>query len=760
MQPMLRWGCDVAIAIGYWSLLIAFVCCAASAVLGVLATVQRKDAPAKASALVALAVFACLTVSCGVLVVCFFVGDTSIAYVAEEMSAATGPLAWLFKVAGLWGGSAGSLLFWAWLISLFCALVAHKAYRMPDQLDLLALTIAELVLLAFLGLLLFSDNQPFLPIPVAYLDGEGNLSAIAQSVLGMNMLLEHWAMAVHPPTLFVGYAGYTIPFAYALASLILGDASDRWVRRSTPYALVSWFFLTIGIGLGAIWAYVVLGWGGYWGWDPVENASLLPWLVGLALIHSFTVVRRRGAFKRWAPLCACLAFCFVILGTFITRSGIVESVHAFQGDTVSLNLFLGLILVSLASGIVGVALRWKSLAAPGEDGDEIESFASKDAAYYVNNLVAIICAFVLAYFTISSALPSWMPLGGMSVTTGTYESIARPLGILYCALMAVCPLLSWGKTEGKLFRKRALVPGICAAVLFVGLMVLFFTQLYPSYVAIRTGGGTAARELAAYGPAWYYNGLAVVGFAVASLLFFNALFVLFRALRTRSGDIRARLSTIGGSISHAAMAVILIGLIGSSMYVTSKTFYLPYDQETDSIAQTAVLGDYELSFSGSSSVGNYETGMMVYTVNFDVTRNGNAAGRISPQYEISLITGQTKLDAGVQHYFTEDLFVVFNGFTSGPSAAAAPSLVLEVRTNPLVSFVWAGFVLMLVGMALSLFARREPKKRARGLAKGRSDANGDGNANVTALEAAPVAAAADATLTTPADVAPAEGESV
>ena len=698
----------MAITLGYWSLVFAFLTGIGCAVACVVAFAAKKPVLAKTSAALAWAAFLCLTVSCGVLVVCFFTGDCSIAYVAEEMSSASGPGAWLFKVAGLWGGSAGSLLFWAWLISLMNGLVAIKVWKASESLDLLALAIADLVLLAFIGLTLFSDNQPFIPLPDVYLDpATGKISEFASQVLGMNMLLEHWAMAVHPPTLFVGYAGFTIPFAYALAMLIAGDTSDLWVRRSTPYAIVSWFFLTVGIGLGAVWAYVVLGWGGYWGWDPVENASLLPWLVGLALIHSFTVVRQRGAFKRWAPLCACLAFCFVILGTFITRSGIVQSVHAFQGDAVSLNLFLGLMLVALLGGVAGVALRWKLL---GSDGDDIESFASKDAAYYVNNLLALICAFVLAYFTIASALPGWMPLGGMTVTTGTYESIARPLGILYCALMAVCPMLSWNKTEGKAFRKRAKVPAICAAILFVLLLVLFFTKLLPSYNAIISGGGLAASELRSYGPSWYYNGLAVVGFAVASLLLMNSLCVLGRMLKVKSGDIRARLSLIGGSISHAAMGVILIGLIGSAMYVTTQTFYLPYDEENDAISQTVQLQDYELAFTGSSSTYDDEGLKIIYTVNFDVTKGGRTAGSLSPEYELAMVTSQSKLDAGVEHYLLEDLFVVFSGFTSGSIADDSVRLVLEVRINPLISFVWLGFGLMLVGMVVALFARREPAK--------------------------------------------------
>ncbi len=711
----------MAITLGYYSLLFGFIATGLSAAVSLLACYGKSKEFGKFAALSAFAGFVFLTISCGVLVVCFFIGDTSIAYVVEEMPKATGAGAWLYKLAGLWGGSAGSLLFWAWLISLFNAIVAHRVYYKGDRLDTLALGISQIVLLAFLGVTLFSGNQPFAPINPAYLDENGELSQIAAQTFGMNMLLQHWAMAVHPPTLFVGYAGFTIPFAYAVATLILNDSSVEWVNRSTPYTMVSWFFLTIGIGLGAVWAYVVLGWGGYWGWDPVENASLLPWLCGLALIHSFTVVRQRGAFKRWAPFCACLAFSFVVLGTFITRSGIVDSVHAFQGDAVSLVLFLALILVSLLAGIVGVAVRWKSFASDEANGDEIESFASKDAAYYINNMVVLIFAFVLAYFTIASALPTWLPLGGMSVTTGTYESIARPLGIIYCLLMAVCPLLSWKKTDPKAFRKRALVPGICAVVLFALLMVLFFTKLLPAYQATIANGGTAASELLAYGPSWYYNGLAIVAFLVASLLFFNAGFVLAKAVGKSVKNLRNRLSLIGGSVAHLGMAVILVGLVGSAMYVTDRTYYLPYNEDNDTISQTVELNGYELTFTGSTSETNADTLMVTYTVNFDVTKDGKAVGTVSPKYNIAMMTNQTKLDAGVQSFVLEDLFVVFSGFSTG-SMSALPSMVLEVRVNPLISFVWVGFGLLLVGMLLAVFARRATGKAARKAVEEASDA--------------------------------------
>ncbi len=241
-------------------------------------------------------------------------------------------LAWLYTLSALWAGREGSFMFWGWLLSLFAAWVAYKRAPFMDALSNMGLMVTNVVLVLFAGGMLFSTpNNPFKATDPGLLDAAGNLVGEAAS-WGMNPLLQHWAMILHPPTLFIGYAGLTIPFAFAVAAIIVNDGSDAWVKIVDRITIFSWLFLGAGIGLGSVWAYVVLGWGGYWGWDPVENASLLPWLTGVGLLHSFTIYRKRGGFKKWAIALASVTFALVILGTFITRSGIVQSVHAFQAD--------------------------------------------------------------------------------------------------------------------------------------------------------------------------------------------------------------------------------------------------------------------------------------------------------------------------------------------------------------------------------------------------------------------------------------------
>ena len=287
--------------IGLLGLLVAFAGCVISVLcLGVAhilykkRSFERSETFAWGGRVAAVLVAAALTVCCAVLVWCFFSGDNTIQYVLDNRSTSTAPEAWLYKLAGLWAGRQGSLLFWAWLIAVFNAVLVFATRKNIRPLDNGALAISSLVLTAFVSVLLFSEgNMPFIATDARYFTGDGTLSAMA-SARSMNALLEHWAMAIHPPTLFIGYAGLTIPFAYAISALIVNDDSTEWVNRSTPYLMFSWLLLGIGIGLGAVWAYVVLGWGGYWGWDPVENASLLVFFVdGAPGLHPFEYLALR-----------------------------------------------------------------------------------------------------------------------------------------------------------------------------------------------------------------------------------------------------------------------------------------------------------------------------------------------------------------------------------------------------------------------------------------------------------------------------------
>jgi len=704
--------------IGSFALFLAFVGTLASVIclaLGrVLARSGRSESFVFAGTLASWISAIALTFCCALLVYCFMTGNTSLDYVVNNQSDNAGPLGWLYRLSGLWAGRQGSLLFWAWLISLFNIVIARRISRSGDALDQVALLVAQAVLLAFTVVLVFSaENTPFEAIDPQYIGSDGSLIGAA-TMWGMNALLEHWAMSIHPPTLFIGYAGMTIPFAYAVAAVAVNDAHAYWVRRVQGITLFAWLFLGVGIGLGAVWAYVVLGWGGYWGWDPVENASLLPWLIGLALIHSMTMVRKRKTYKCWSIFCACLTFTFVILGTFISRSGLISSVHAFKGDSVSIALFLVLIIVSLAAGVIGVLVRRKSFSSI-DDVVLAESVASRDVAYYANNLIMVLLACLLAYLTLTAALPAPLPFAGMTISAGTYNTIARPLGILYCLLMAVCPLLSWCKTDKASFLKAVKKPFLASLIVFALLVAVFFTTLYPNYADAINRGGNAAENYTCYGPGWYYNGLAIVGLFVASLLLCTAFTQVKRyagigrecgadtqnATQRKEVASRARMSSVGGFISHTAMGIILVGLIGSSMYVAEDTFYISYDEAIAGTASPIELKEYELRYVDEVTEKSANGDDITYTITLEVNKDGASLGTVSPAIQIVQSTMQQKLIASVMSFPAEDLFVVFQGI------ADEDQLVINVKINPLIWLVWIGFALMMVGVVLSVMGKRK-----------------------------------------------------
>ncbi len=645
---------------------------------------------------------AALTIATLTMVIAFLGKDFTFLYVAENHSTDVSSLAWLYTLSGLWAGREGSLLFWSWLLALFAAWVAYQRMDKTDELSNMGLAITNIVLSLFGIAMLFSEpNNPFKPTPAEWL-ANGQLVGQAAG-FGMNPLLQHWAMILHPPTLFIGYAGLTIPFAFAIAALIVNDSSKRWVEIVDRITVFAWLFLGAGIGLGSVWAYVVLGWGGYWAWDPVENASLLPWLTGVALIHSFTVYRRREGFKRWAVMSAAITFALVVLGTFITRSGIVQSVHAFEKDPVSLVMFLGMIIGSVAVAAVGLAMRWENFAG----NDDFESLTSKDAAYYFNNVIMTVAGLLVAYMTVSSALPTWLPFGGQSITAVSYDLLARPVGVAYALILAVCPLLSWKKTEPATFWSRVKWPLVGTVVLFALLVWEWVTNLRPIYLFMMKQGGEKARQLAAFGPEVVYDVIAILGFFAAALLISTTTWLFIDGSRKRAAtkgeSVFASLTNIllkartqsGGYLAHIGVGIILIGLVGSSMYVRDVRLNVP-----EKAGSQFTVDDYSFTFQGIDQ-RQLPNGDVVAKATFAVARDGRAVGTVDPGLTQFARQGQTRLDAKVLSEPLRDIFVVWEGTESG-------QMSVNVKVNPLIWFAWGGFGLLMLGTALAAWPKKTP----------------------------------------------------
>lgn len=663
----------------------------------------RRESLINAGYLMVFGTTIALTLCIVIILVCFVTSNFSLAYVVSNYPNTDSALKPLYEVSAVWAGRQGSLLLWTWLISVFTSVVAWRRMRVTDDLSNAALGVAQIIVALFAATLVFSEsNNPFMATAPEFLNADGTL---AGTIGGMNPLLMHWAMILHPPATFIGYAGMTLPFAYAMAALICGDMSARWVELCDRIAVFSFIFLTIGMALGAVWAYVVLGWGGFWAWDAVENASLMSWLTGVAMIHSFTLYRKRGCFKRWSMFSATITFIFVVLGTFITRSGLVQSVHAFAEDPVSTYFFLAIMVAAGMAFLIGILYRHGQIV----EDDEIESLLSKNGSYYITNLVMCVSAVLVAYLTVSSALPTWMPLGGSVIAAGAFNAVARPVGTLFCLLMAVCPMLGWRKTDGAAFARNMRVPAIAGAVVFAGLMFLFVTKFVPEYDAIVAAGGAAATALIEQGPKVYYFALTVLAFATASLLFASSAYLLARGVSARMRNkgenpvvalaqlFRHSPAQAGGYLTHLGVAVVLVGLVGSSMYVQEQTLNLSADQ-----GQGGQVGSYVLTVTGTREYTDSASDMFK-EVQLSVTdaATGRELGTLAPSMEVSATnSGQQTLHAGVLSFSLEDLFVAFQGLN------ADGTLSINVKINPLIMLNWIGAGISIVGIILAFAPRR------------------------------------------------------
>lgn len=555
------------------------------------------------------------------------VGDFQNVYVAGHTSS---DLPLFYVVSAFWAGAQGSLLLWAWLLGVFTVIVALVGEN--DQLNRYSSSVLMIVESFFLVLLLMSS--PFERYGVIPAEG-----------MGLNPLLQDPGMVFHPPTLFIGYAGFAVPFAYAMAGLFLRD--EGWVERTKNWTLFSWIFLGLGILFGGYWAYTVLGWGGYWAWDPVENASLLPWLTGTAFLHSIMIQEKRGGLKIWNVLLILATFELTIYGTMITRTGILSSVHAFgeSGLGPAFLLFMGAVFASSLTLLV-----WR----PPRGGRATESLLSRETSFLVNNWVFTVMMATVLWGTsfpfISEAVQGYKATIGPAF----FNQANAPLGLLLLAIMAVCPLLAWQGTTLERLRRSFTTP-LIGAVASVGIGVYFTREPLM---------------------------LLVVGLCA----FTGGTHLLDLVRSTRKLGIRSALSThrrrYGGYIVHIAVLLIVIGVAGSTIYHSEQTVQL-------SPGETARVDDYTMRLEDiqayTAENPTREVSEAVVTVSHD-----GGTGTIKPAFQY--YPGQDMRTTEIDVYSTprEDFYVVYQG---GSSTAAT----MEVHIRPLISLLWYGGGLMLIG---------------------------------------------------------------
>jgi len=586
-----------------------------------------------------------------------FARDFSIEFVADNVARAT-PGLYTFTAA--WSALEGSILLWALALTGFVTFTTWRfRARATDPLVVWATIVALGVTLFFFGLMLGPAN-PFREVAEVPLDGRGP-----------NPLLQnHPLVAFHPPMLYLGYVGFTIPFAFAVGALVTGRFGEGWladVRRTT---LVAWGFLTAGIILGAWWSYEVLGWGGYWGWDPVENASLLPWLTGTAFIHSVMVQERRGMLRVWNISLVLATFCLTILGTFLTRSGVVESVHAFSESEIGHWLLAFLVVVALG-GVALVAWRADRLRAPAR----IDSPVSREAAFLLNNLLFAGFALVVLTGTVFPLLAEAFQDRRLSVGEPYFERMAVPIGIALLFFMAVGPVLPWRATSGEVIRRRLLVPA-WAGALTLALVVALGAKGIAQVVAFALG----AFAFAAIGRS--------LGLGVRARRRAHEESWPVATARAARGNPRL----YGGLVVHVGVVVVAIALAASSGYVTKREVTLGLDE-------SARVRSYTLTYLGTEVDRSAQKTTVKVLVR--VERGGDDLGVYAPAISTFPNSRAGIGTPSVRTGLREDLYLTL---VSSPNEDGR--VTLGVQVNPLVLWLWTGGGIMALGTVVALLPAR------------------------------------------------------
>jgi len=655
-----------------------------------------------------------MTIAVMVLIVGFITRDFSMLYIAENHSKDVTSIAFFLDISALWAGQAGSLLFWAWVMTLFAGYLAFRNSRQSDETSLhaMSLMVLNFLILVFSSfMVLTKGHMPFLETPAhMYVDGQ---LVGAATRFGMNPLLQHWAMVLHPPTLFLGYAGLAVPFAYGMGAIITRNLSSDWVKACDRIAVFSWYWLGIGIWVGAIWAYVELSFGGFWSWDPVENASMLPWFAGLALIHSMTVYRRKGNMKIWSLMLAALTYTMVVMGTFIVRSGIIDSVHAFPEDPFARDMFFAIMVGSLLFMLIGVIWRRADL----KNNSDFDSLTGKDAMYYINNVMMTLMTLILLFMTTSQATT------GRVYALSQYEVIARFLGIIYIAMIAICPMLNWNATDSKTFLNRIWAPAAWSLLPFAGLVWVWWDQLRPVYdIMVASPNFTLAENFTMYGP-FLYHTIALIAFYLSCFLVVTNIALFVRGTKARvkaTGEnavkafgnilIKARVQS-GGYISHLAIGLTVIGLVGSMMYAEEKAVEVPIQE-----GARIYISNYSfyLEEFTKATVYEHENEEIRETVHFTVHRDDEFFGHVQTIRYFDPIREMHRVNASVMSEPLRDIYLTMG------SSEITDRIPITLRINPLIWIMWIGSGLLLVGNALAAWPKAKPKPAlAAGAASGK-----------------------------------------
>ncbi len=616
----------------------------------------------------AYVVFALVATAVGILLHALLTHDFSIEYVASY-SSSTLPVR--YTVAALWGGQKGSLLWWVFILSVFSTIV-HVQNRRRNRALMPWVTVVLMTVATFFLSLLVFIVPPF----------ERGRQALEGADL--NPLLQNYWMIIHPPSLYIGFISSTVPFAFGLAALATGKLDDGWIRTTRRWAIFSWFFLSLGNLFGAKWAYEVLGWGGYWGWDPVENAAFMPWLTSTAFLHSVVIQEKKGMLKVWNMSLVLLTFSLTIFGTFITRSGVISSVHSFTQSGLG-PFFVAFLVLVIGASLALLVARLPELRSE----NTLESFVSRESAFLFNNLLFLGIGFAVFWGTVFPILSEWVR--GVKITVGPpfFNKVTTPLGIALLFLTGIGPIIAWRRASLRNLRRGFAIPVAVAGAATIALLV----------------GGV--RHVAAL--LTFAGGIFVITAIVLEFV---------RGVRARQALVHERAPRAfvrlvgrnrrryGGYLVHIGIAFMFIGVAGSSAFKIER-------QVTVQEGESFPVGRYTLRYDGLRETDTPHVATLAAAVT--VLRDGEVVDELAPEKRFYKKPRQPTTEVAIRSTLAEDLYVIL-----GTYDPESKSVTLQAYVNPLVAWLWIGGLVLVAGTAVAIYP--SAAERAPAYARGRTPA--------------------------------------
>jgi cytochrome c-type biogenesis protein CcmF len=642
--------------LGALSLILAFCFSAYSVVAAIVGKWRSKPFLVVSAQRAVYTVWGLVTVASGILVYSLIAGDYRMAYVAAHSNKAM-PL--YYKFAAWWGGQEGSLLFWAFLLATYSAVVVFtNRKRFRDMMPLV--TMVLMITMTFFLILIAFVISPF----QVFEAGRGNIVNLGDGQ-GLNPLLQYWTMVIHPPMLYLGYVGFTVPFAFAIASLITKQPGDAWIHVTRRWTLVTWLFQSTGILLGAGWAYAVLGWGGYWGWDPVENASLLPWITATAFLHSVMMQEKKGMMKVWNMVLVSATFFLCIFGTFLTRSGVVSSVHAFAQSPLG-SYFVVFLALGIAATVYLILDRLDYL----KSESHLESVISRESSFLFNNLILLASCFAVLWGTLFPVISEAVTGDKISVDKPFYDRINVPIGLFLLFLTGVGPLIAWRRSSFESLKRAFLWPGVAGAALMVALFASGVRHLYAlmSFGLCLFVAWTIVSE--------FYKGSRAIAAKSGRNLLAAAVELTHRNTRR-----------YGGYVVHMGIVFMFIGFTGAA-FNKDATVEVGRGAVTD-------IGRYELRIADLQEGEN--DNYIWHKAVVAVSKDGREIGTLEPERRLYRASKQPTSEVAIRRRLNEDLYLNFAGMSDDNSKA-----VIQAYVFPLVTWIWIGYWVLLIGTLVCL----------------------------------------------------------